>query len=148
MILNEALVRQNFISKILLKKDQCELAKELKAKVMVMRIALTKIKSEYEKDAQEVVETLKTDEFNELATLQDRTTEQEEKFQELVSEINEEYFAFLVEKGKEEVTFEGRFSEDEYFQIVNVNADNDVEINGNKLQAADFLEVIYSLFVE
>ena len=117
-------------------------------RILLVRFYLTKIKSEYEKDAQELVETLKTDEFNELATLQDRTTEQEEKFQELVSEINEEYFAFLVEKGKEEVTFEGRFSEDEYFQIVNVNADNDVEINGNKLQAADFLEVIHSLFVE
>jgi len=39
-------------------------------------------------------------------------------------------------------------TEDEYFELVNVNASNDVEINGTKLSSADFLEILYSLFVE
>ena len=39
------------------------------------------------------------------------------------------------------------FTEEEFGEIMEVNADNDVEINGNKLNAADFLEVIYGLFV-
>ena len=38
-------------------------------------------------------------------------------------------------------------SEDEYNQIVKVNTENDVEINGTHLNAPDFLEVIYNLFV-
>jgi len=37
---------------------------------------------------------------------------------------------------------------DEYSEIVEVNAGNDVEINGNKIPAADFLEIVYDLFVK
>ena len=37
--------------------------------------------------------------------------------------------------------------EDDYTDIVEVNAGNDVEINGNSIKAVDFLEIIYDLFV-
>ena len=40
-----------------------------------------------------------------------------------------------------------RVTQDEYNEILEVNAGNDVEINGTKLTAPDFLEVLYSLFV-
>jgi hypothetical protein len=40
------------------------------------------------------------------------------------------------------------FTMDEYSDIVDVNSGNDVEINGNKIKATDFLEIIYDLFVK
>ena len=36
---------------------------------------------------------------------------------------------------------------DEYSDILDINAGNDVEINGNKISAVDFMEVVMSLFV-
>jgi len=62
--------------------------------------------------------------------------------------LNEDYQAFIIERGKDEVNIEAHITEDEYAQILEVNADNDVDINGQKLSAPDFLEVFYSLFVD
>lgn len=148
MTLNEALIRQNFITKILLKEGKCELTKELKVKVMNMRITLTKIRTQFDADTQEAIKQLKPENFDELAQKQNRTEDEEANLKEMTDKINEEYNLFVIEKGKEDVVFDKTFTEEEYGQIVEVNADNDVDINGNKLQAADFLEVIYSLFVE
>ena len=39
-------------------------------------------------------------------------------------------------------------SEDEFSQIMETNAEKDVVINGNTLNAPDFLEVIHELFVK
>ena len=58
------------------------------------------------------------------------------------------YSEYVVKRGQEEVDIETKLTEDEYNEIIEVNASNDVEINGQKLNAADFLEVLYSLFVE
>lgn len=148
MTLNEALIRQNFITKILLKENDCELPKTLKAKVMNMRITLTKIRSTFDKDVQDAIAGLKPEGFDELAQKETRTTEEEATLKDMTDKLNEDYNAFLIEKGQEEVIFDKLFTQEEYEEIVNVNADNDVDINGQKLAAADFLEVIYGLFVE
>ena len=37
--------------------------------------------------------------------------------------------------------------EDEYAEILDINSGNDVEINGNKIKAADFMEVFYEMFI-
>ena len=56
---------------------------------------------------------------------------------------------YVTERGRKEVTLEDKkFTMDEYNELVEVNADNDVEINGTKVNAADFLEILYNLFVE
>lgn len=148
MTLNEMLIRQNFITKILLKDGENELSKALKVKVMNMRITLNKVRTQFDADVQEAIKGLKPEGFDELSQKQDRSEEEEKILKEQTDKINDEYNAFIVEKGQEESTFGKSFTEEEYEQIVEVNAGNDVDINGNKLQAADFLEVIYSLFVE
>ena len=149
MTLNEVLVRQNFLVKILFKDGESQLDKALKVKLMGLRIALGKIRKQYDEDIQEAIKGFKPDGFDELSQLELRTDEEEEKLQELVKSINEDYNLFIIEKGNEEITLDKSltFTEDEFEQILEVNTGNDVEINGNKLQAADFLEVIYSLFV-
>ena len=63
MTLNEGLMKQNFISKILLKSGENELPKALKAKVMNMRISLSNIRSAFDKDVQNAIAELKPKEF-------------------------------------------------------------------------------------
>lgn len=147
MTLNEVLIRHNFIIKLLLKDGNSELTKELKVKIMGMRIALSKFRSQFDQDAQEAIQGLKPSNFDALAQKQDRTPEEEKELKEMSDKLTEEYNAFIIAKGNEVVSFDKKFTEEEFGEIMEVNADNDVEINGNKLNAADFLEVIYGLFV-
>lgn len=148
MTLNEALIKQNFIVKILIKNEKCELSKQLKVKIMNMRIELTKIKNKFDSDCQEMIVKLKPEGFEDLITKENKTPEETEEFGVIIDKLNKEYESFLAEKGKEEVTFDRVFTQSEYEQIIDVNAGNDVTINGTELPATDFLEVIYSLFVE
>ena len=147
MTLNEVLIRHNFITKLLLKDGNSELTKELKVKIMGMRIALSKFRNQFDADAQEAIKGLKPENFDALAQKQDRTPEEEKELKEMSDKLTEEYNAFVIAKGNEIVSFDKKFTEEEFGEIMEVNADNDVEINGNKLNAADFLEVIYGLFV-
>lgn len=148
MTTNEALVKQNFISKILLKNGDASLAKDLKVKVMNMRIKLGKVRKDFDNDVQEAIKDLTPEGFQDLAQKTERTEEEETRFQEMNKKLNEDYQAFIIERGKDEVTVDAHLTEDEYAQILEVNADNDVDINGQKLSAPDFLEVFYSLFVD
>lgn len=147
MTLNEVLIRHNFITKLLLKDGNSELSKELKVKIMGMRIALSKFRNQFDQDAQEAIQGFKPSNFDALAQKQDRTPEEEKELKEMSDKLTEEYNAFVIAKGNELVSFDKKFTEEEFGEIMEVNADNDVEINGNKLNAADFLEVIYGLFV-
>ena len=104
-------------------------------------------RKQFDEDIQEAIKGIKPDNFDELSQKQDKTPEEEEMFKAMSDKINEEYNLFLIEKGKDEVIFNEVFTEEEYEEILEINAGNDVEINGNKLQAADFLEIIHGLFV-
>lgn len=148
MTTNEALVKQNFITRIILKNGDASLTKELKVKIMNMRIKLGKVRKDFDNDVQEAIKDLTPEGFAELAQKSERTEEEEAKFQEQNKKLNEDYQAFVIERGKDTVEIEASLTEDEYEQILEVNADNDVDINGQKLSAPDFLEAIYSLFVE
>ena len=149
MILNEVLTRQNIISKIELKEDNKELPKELKVKIMRIRLAYNKVKKAFDEDVKEFVEQLTTDEYKELAQKQNRTEEEEKKYNELNTQINSDYIEFVNQKGLEEVneTFNDKLTDNEYAEILDVNSGNDVEINGVKIKAADLMEVFYELFV-
>ena len=149
MVLNELLTKQNLFTKILLKDGEKELPKELKVKVMRIRNAYNKMKKNIDSEIQEFVEEIMTDEFKELNQKSERTSEEEIRYNELSNTINSEYQEYMNQKGKEEITFiEDTFTEDEYADILDVNSGNDVEINGNKIPAVDFLEAIYELFVK
>ena len=149
MILNELLTRQNVITKIELKDGDKELSKELKVKVMRIRLAYNKVKKAFDEDVKEFVEQITTDEYKELVQKTDRNEEEEKRFNELTNKINSDYIEFINQKGLEEVseTIDDKFTEDEYAEILDINSGNDVEINGNKIKAADFMEVFYEMFI-
>lgn len=149
MILNELLTKQNVFTKIALKDGDKELPKELKVKVMRIRMAYTKIRKAFDAEVQEFTEELITDEFRELSSKTERTEIEETRLKELIDTTNSEYQEFIFQKGREEVSeIEDTLTMDEYSEILDVNAGNDVEINGNKIPAADFLEIVYNLFVK
>ena len=149
MILNELLTRQNVITKIELKDGDKELSKELKVKVMRIRLAYNKVKKAFDEDVKEFVEQITTDEYKELVQKTDRNEEEEKRFNELTSKINSDYIEFINQKGLEEIseTIDDKFTEDEYAEILDIKSGNDVEINGNKIKAADFMEVFYEMFI-
>jgi hypothetical protein len=149
MILNDVLTKQNVFTKIVLKDGNKELSKELKVKVMRIRMSYTKIKKAFDEDVKEFTEELVPEELKELNQKENRSEEENARMEELTNKVNSEYQEFLIQKGNEEVKdIEDTLTMDEYSDIVEVNAGNDVEINGNKIAAADFLEIVYDLFVK
>lgn len=147
MTLNEALVRQNFLNKLVLRNNENELPKELKVKVMQMRIELNKLRNQFEADSQEMVKGLKPESFDNLYVKENKTEEEVKQLEDWSQKLTDEHNAFVIEKGKEEVSFDKKFTLEEYNELIDINS-NEVEINGNKLSAEDFLEIIYSLFVD
>lgn len=149
MILNDVLTRQNVFTKIVLKDGEKELSKELKVKIMRIRMAYTKIKKAFDAEVQEFTEELVPQELKDLSAKQDRNDAENARMQELTNKVNSEYQEFLIQKGNEEVTpIDDALTMDEYSDILDINAGNDIEINGNKISAVDFLEIIYDLFVK
>ena len=149
MTTNEVLTRHNFVSKLLLKDGDKELSRDLKVKVMGMRIEYGKIRKQFDEDVQEFVKGLNSDKLTELQQKGDRTEAEEKELQELTDKLNGDYRACVDSRLKEDVAVsDKKFAEDDYAELVEVNAGNDVEINGTKLQATDFLEILYTLFFE
>jgi uncharacterized membrane protein YheB (UPF0754 family) len=149
MVLNDVLTKQNVFTKLLITSDGKELPKELKVKVMRIRMAYSKIKNNFDSEVNEFVQELITDEFKELSSKEVRTSEEEVRYKELASSIDSEYLEFVKQKGNEEVkNIDDTFTMDEYADIVEVNASNDVEINNTLIPAIDFLEIVFNLFVK
>jgi hypothetical protein len=147
MTLNEALVRQNFLSKIVLRNNENELSKELKIKIIQMRTELNKLRNQFEEESQEVIRELKPEGFDALYVKENKTEEEIAELNNLTNKLTDEHNTFVMQKGKEEVSFDKKFTLEEYSELMDVNY-NEVEINGNRLPAEDFLEIIYSLFVD
>lgn len=150
MTLNDVLTKQNAITKIILKDGDKELSKELKVKIMRIRMAYNKIKKQFDDDTQEFTNQIISDELRELANKSERTLEEEARFNELNDKTNSEYQEYLIQKGLEEVkdTPDDVITMEEYSDILDVNSGNDVEINGNSVKAADLMEIVFDLFVK
>ena len=150
MTLNDVLTKQNVITKIILKDGDKELSKELKVKIMRIRMAYNKIKKQFDDDTQEFTNQIISDELRELANKSERTLEEEARFNELNDKTNSEYQEYLIQQGLEEVkdTPDDVITMEEYSDILDVNSGNDVEINGNSVKAADLMEIVFDLFVK
>ena len=150
MVLNDVLTKQNVITKIIIKNGDKELSKALKVKIMRIRMAYNKIKQQFDSDVQEFTKELVPNELQVLINKEQKTKEEELRFDELSSKINSEYNEFMIQKGNEDVilSVDDSLSIDEYADILDVNSATDVEFNGNTLPAVDFMEVVYDLFVK
>lgn len=148
MILNELLTKQKFLNNILLKNGNKELSKELKMKIILNRVNYSKIRDKFDEEVQNFIQTLSTNEIRQLQNKSELSDEEKNKLEELSIEANDKYSKFLSDIGNKNVEFfEEKLTYKDFEEIVEVNADNDVEINNNKLSAAYFLEVFYTLFI-
>ena len=148
MTLNEALIRQTFIIHLIVKDDKSELSKDLKVKIMNMRVVLNRLRAEFEDACVKKIEELQSEEFKELAQIQNKSSEEESRFQLSLDKLNADYDDFVTTKGLSQVSFDTKFTWEEYEDIIEVNAGINPEIDGKILNALDFLEIIYNLFVE
>jgi len=148
MILNELLTKQKFLNNILLKNGNKELSKGLKMKIILNRVNYSKIRDKFDEEVQNFIQTLSTNEIRQLQNKSELSDEEKNKLEELSIEANDKYSKFLSDIGNKNVEFfEEKLTYKDFEEIVEVNADNDVEINNNKLSAAYFLEVFYTLFI-
>lgn len=150
MLLNDALIRQNVITKILLKNGNKELPKELKVKIMRIRMAYAKIKKNFDQEVKEFINEISSSDLIKLNQNTNRTEQENIKFEKLSKEFNSNYQEFLKQKRDEEIKDISYdfFTLDEYSDIVDVNTDNNITTNGILIKATDFLEIIYDMFVK
>ena len=151
MTTNEILAMQNYLTKIVLKNGDSELSKDLKVKVMKMRIEMSKIRKAFDEDLKQFMDELISDRFKELRDKhEDERTEQEKKeFEQLIAKANSDYEVYIRQRSQDEVTLNTcTFTEEEFNEILEVNSDIEAEINGIKMSAADILEAVYVLFVK
>lgn len=152
MTLNEILLKQSVLTPLLVKSGDDELSKELKVKIVRLRIAFNKIKNQFEDEIKEFSSSLIPEDLKKLQEIPEdkRTLEDSKKIEELVDKVNSEYREFLEQKGKEEVTFtaDDSFTDNEFDEIISVNAGNDVTVNGNNVKAEELMDSFYALFVD
>jgi hypothetical protein len=146
MTINEGLIKYNLISQVPLATKDGSLSKETKIKIMDLRIALGKIKKEFDSDVQEFISGIKTDEYDALQSKQERTEEEEIRLKEVVNELNDSIFTYEAQKKAEEVEFEKSLTEKEFNEIVGIMTD-DVKINNQTIPATEFLEILEHVFV-
>ena len=149
MTTNDAIIRYNFISKVLFKDGDATLSKDLKIKIMSMRIEYGKINKVFEEDVKEFTQGILEDRFNELQNKPDRTDEETKELTDLINKYNAETNDYINKRAMDEVEVnEYTLTMDEYTEIMETNAEKDVTINNQTLNAPDFLEAIHDLFVK
>lgn len=148
MTTNEVLARHNFITKISFKDGDAQLSRELKVKIMAMRIEYSKVKKSFDADLQEFIKEATPEEYQTLLN-SDRGEKENAELQAIIDRVNSDYKEYINTRSQEEVHINNTsLTEEEFNEIVAINAGNDVEINGQVMNSADFLEIFYSLFVE
>lgn len=144
MTTNDVLVRHNFVSKLPFKNG---LSKDLKVKIMSMRIEYAKVRKAFDEDVQTFVQDATPDEFRILQAKEKRTKAEEARLNELSESLTSEYNSYIATKSAEESNVKKvMFTQEEYEELISIH-DEDVVINGQTVPAADFLEIIYNLFV-
>ena len=149
MTTNDAIIRHNFISKIIFKDGDNQLSKDLKIKIMSMRIEYGKVHKIFDEDVQEFTKGILEDRFNELQGKAEKTEEETKEYNDLINKYNQETNDYIARRAIDEVEVkEFSITKEEYDEIIDVNSGNDVKINETDIPAADFLEIIHDLFVE
>lgn len=149
MTTNDVIVRHNFISKVVFKDGDSTLSKDLKIKIMSMRIEYGKIRKIFDDDIQEFTKGILEDRFNALQEKKERTEAEDKEYNDFINKYNQETNEYISKRSMDPVSVKDySFNMDEYSEIMETNASNDVEINGAKISAPDFLEVLYEIFVK
>ena len=149
MTIDDAIIRYNFISKVQFKDGDNTLSKDLKIKVMSMRIEYNKINKVFNDDIKEFTDGITEQRFHELQSKQEKTEEETNEMNNLVNKYNQEINEYVSKHSMEEIEVNNyTFTEDEFNEIMETNSEKDIVVNGTTITAPDFLEIIHDLFVK
>jgi hypothetical protein len=122
-------------------------SRELKVKLIRYKFNFKKFFDEFNEIQSKYAEEVKTDEYNELISIpiKDRTKKQDDRLDKLVQEINSEYNSLINQKLSEEVNTDWYtpLNETEFDELLNVNVEHNVNINGTEINGTDFVTLIH-----
>lgn len=151
MNFNELATKQNVLNALILKDGNNELGKELKVKIMRLRIAYKKARKQIDDDINEFTQDLLPENAKVIQQKpeKERTSEETAILEAAVNKANDEYKEFLTQKSSEEISLSvnDSFTDEEFDELTVVNAGNTVTINEHEIKAEELLEVFYTLFV-
>ena len=149
MTINNAVLRYNLIFVMKFIDGEYSLSRELKIKLIRLKLDLEKIRDEFVSFQQKAMEEIKTQEYEELLNKENKTPEEVKHLEEITAELNEELGKLIQEKSNEMVNVKSfdYLTEDEFNQILSVNVENNPIINGSKLDFDTYIELIYKNFL-
>lgn len=148
MTLGNIILRYKVLQNIAFKTNEYSLDMDTKVKILNMRIYFGKFVTELQEDVKKFSEQILPDNVKALVHKQYKSKEDELKIESIKQQYSQEQQCYIRQRECEEVTVKQfNITEEEFNQIVKVNIDNSIEINGTKLSGPDFLEIVYNLFV-
>lgn len=150
MTINNAILRYNLLSVIKFSDQDYSLPRELKIKLIRLKLDLGKVKDEFMSFQQKAMEEIKSEEYNILVSKLDKNEEEIKRLNEVTNELNEELNKLVSNKSEEliEIRSFDYLNDDEFNQILNVNIDNNPVINGNQIDFNTYIELLYNNFLK
>jgi len=147
MNLNSALLKYHIINSLIFVDGNYSVSRELKVKLIRYKFNFKKFFDEFNEIQSKYAEEVKTDEYNELVSIpiKDRTKKQDDRLDKLIQEINSEYNSLINQKLSEEVNTDWYtpLNETEFDELLNVNIEHNVNINGTEINGTDFVTLIH-----
>lgn len=147
MNLNSALLKYHIINSLIFVDGDYSVSRELKVKLIRYKFNFKKFFDEFNEIQSKYAEEVKTNEYTELISipLKDRTKKQSDRLDKLVQEINSEYNSLINQKLSEEVNTDWYtpLNESEFDELLNVNVEHNVNINGTEINGTDFVTLIH-----
>lgn len=143
--LNNILLKYHLINSLLFVDGEYSVSRELKIKLIRYKFNFQKYFNEFNEIQQKYSEEVQTDEYKELVNTQVRTEEQDKRLTEVLNSINGEYNSLINEKLNEEIELDWYtpLTEDEFNQLLEVNVEHSVNINGTQLTGDQFVSLIH-----
>ena len=147
MSINDALIRYNLLNFVKYTDEDYSLSRELKVKLIRLKLDLEKTYNEFNSFQQKALEEVKTARYDELVNKEVRTDEENTELQKIVAEINEDLNKIVLKKAEEEVNVNFSYlTNDEYNEFLTVNINNEVTINGVNLSPEEYVSLFYRKF--
>lgn len=145
LTLNNILLKYHLINSLLFVDGEYSVSRELKIKLIRYKFNFQKYFNEFNEIQQKYSEEVQTDEYKELVNTQVRTEEQDKRLTEVLNSINGEYNSLINEKLNEEIELDWYtpLTEDEFNQLLEVNVEHSVNINGTQLSGDQFVSLIH-----
>lgn len=145
LTLNNVILKYHIINSLIYVDGSYSVSRDLKIKLIRYKFNLQKYFNEFNEIQQKYSEEVQTDEYKELISKEKRTKSEEEKLNEIISSINQEYNSLINSKLSEEIELDWYtpLTEDEFNQLLEVNVEHSVNINGTQLSGDQFVSLIH-----